>query len=138
MQLGNIIRFSTLGYTILMFRICKKSFFPMIFFIIKVWPTNEPNMDSHNNMHSFHVWALQSCFAYWDTWYWWLYFGRKTFCSTIFLIVEVHLWYVSNLDTHNNIYSFCYWHDNHCSPHWDTQYGCFGFARKAFFPPFSL
>ena len=32
----------------------------------------------------------------------------------------------------NNLYSFCDWELQLCSPHWDTQYWCFGLAKKAF------
>ena len=33
---------------------------------------------------------------------------KKTFFSTIFLIINVHPWNEMNLDTHNNFHSFCY------------------------------
>ena len=119
-----------------------------------------------------------------------LWFGKKSFFYTVFLIIKVHPWNEANLDACNNLHSFCYGHYNHvhliriheidvldlqenlffppfslllkfihgmrqtwiliiisifllwalqtCSPHWDTQYWCFGFARKASLPTIFL
>ena len=78
------------------------------------------------------VMALQSCSPHWDTQYWCFGFARKAFLSTIFLIIKVHPWNDSNLDSHNNLYSFSDSAQQSCSPRWNTRYWCFGFARKAF------
>ena len=51
--MGSTIIFSSLGYTILMLCICKKSFFFTIFLIIEVHRWNEMNLDSRYNLHSF-------------------------------------------------------------------------------------
>ena len=42
-----------------------------------------------------------------------LWIGKKAFLSTIFLVTKVHLWSDTNLDTYNNLHSFCYRHNNH-------------------------
>ena len=42
-----------------------------------------------------------------------LWIWRKSFLSTIFPIIKVLPWNETNLDTHNNLQSFSYWHDNH-------------------------
>ena len=75
--------------------------------------------------------ALQSCSAHRDTRFSYFGFARKAFLSTIFLVINVHPWNETNLDTQNNIHffvigtlimfstlAFIIW--------------CFGFARKAF------
>ena len=53
MLMGATIMFSTLGYTILMLWISKKSFRFHHFLIIKVYLWNKTNMDTHNILHSF-------------------------------------------------------------------------------------
>ena len=108
MRLGNIIRFSILGYTILMLYTCKKAFLSMIFLKIKVCPSNVSNLDSHNKLQSFYDWALQSCSLYYDTWYWCFGFARKAFHSTVFLVINVYPWNERNLDTHYNLHSIRY------------------------------
>ena len=70
-------------------------------------------MDTHNNLYSFH------CRHYNDV----IHVGmpgidaldlqEKPFFSTIFLLIKVHSRKKTNLDTNNNLYSFCYWHENH-------------------------
>ena len=95
-------------------------------------------MDTHNNLYSFCYWALQSISSYWYTRYWCFGFARKAFLSIIFLVIKIHLWNQTNMDTCNNCYSFCYWALQSCSSHWDTRYWCFGLAIKAFSPPFSV
>ena len=62
-----------------------------------------------------------------------LWLCKKSFFSTIFYKVKVHLSTKTNNDSRNNVYSFCDWALQSCSSHWNTQYWCFGFARKAFF-----
>ena len=59
------------------------------------------------------LWGLQSCSPHWDTSYWCFGFERKSFLSTIFLIINVHPWNETNLDAHNNQCSFHFWHYNH-------------------------
>ena len=61
----------------------------------------------------FFWWALQSCPPYWDTRYGGFGFARKAFLSTIFPIMKFHPWNEANLDTHNELQSFCYQHYNH-------------------------
>ena len=77
--------------------------------------------------------ARQSSSYHWDTRYWRFGFVANAFLSFIFLIIKVYSWNETNMDTHNNLYSFCYWALQSCSPHWDTRYWAFRFARKAFF-----
>ena len=59
------------------------------------------------------LWTRQLCSPHWDTWYWCSGFARKASLSTIFLIIKIHQSNETNLDTHNNLYSFCYGHYNH-------------------------
>ena len=60
-----------------------------------------------------------------------LWICKKSIISIVFLVITVHPWNESNLDTRNNLHSFCYGHYNHvlCI---STRYWYFGFARKAF------
>ena len=132
MWFGTTIIFSVLGYTILMLCICMKKLFSTAFFIIKVHLRKEINLDSHSNLHFFCDWVLQPRSPYWDTRYWCFVFARITFLSTIFLIIIVHLWNETNLDTYNNLYSFLYCALQSCSCHWDTQHWCFDLAKKSF------
>ena len=60
-----------------------------------------------------------------------LWFARKTFLFTIFLKIKVHPRIETNLDTRNNLHSFCYWQYNH-DPYIGYMILMFGFARKAF------
>ena len=55
-----------------------------------------------------------------------LWICEKTFLSTIFLTINVLPQNESNLDTRNNLQSFCYGHDNHVLHSW------IGFATKTF------
>ena len=81
----------SIGYTILMLlRICKKSFSFHHFLVIKVHMWNVWNLDSHNNLHFFCDWALQSCSSRWDTRYWCFGLAREAFLSIDFLIIKVH------------------------------------------------
>ena len=114
------------------FGLARKCFLSIIFLIIKVRSSNDSNLDSCNNLYSFCDWALQSCLPYYDTRYWVFGFLGKAFFSTISCIIKVHPWNELDLDSHNNLHSFCDWGLKSCSPHWDTRYWCFGFARKAF------
>ena len=133
MWLATTIMFSIFRCTILLLWICKKSFSFLHFSYNGSFPINESNLDSHNNPYSFYVWALQSCSPPWDTRYWCFRFVGKAFHSTIFLIIENHLLNVPNLDSYNNLHSFCDCILHSCSPLWDIRYWCFGFARKAFY-----
>ena len=95
------------------FRSTRKAFLSTILLVINVVPWNESNLDTHNNLHFFLLWALQSCSPYWDTWYWCFGVARKAFLFTVFLIINVHPRNKSNLDAHNNLHCFCYGHYNH-------------------------
>ena len=57
---------------------------------------------------------------------------KKNFFSTIFLIIKIHPWNELNLDTRNNIHSFCYGHYNRVYVIGIHDIEAFGFARKAF------
>ena len=107
--MGTTIMFSSLGCTILMVWICKKSFFCTIFHIINVLPWNESDLDTYNNLHSF-------CYGHYNHA---LLIGihdidlQEKLFSLIFHIIKVHPWNESNLDTRKNLYSFRYGHYNH-------------------------
>ena len=107
--MGTKIMFSSLDTRHCFFGFARKAFLSTIFLIIKLHPWNKSNLDSHNNLHSFCDWALQSCSPHWDTWNWCFPFARKAFHSTIFHIIKVHSWNVSNLDSRNNLHSLCNW-----------------------------
>ena len=89
-------------------------------------------MDTNNNLHSFCYWHYNYvlrignmilCFRV----------ARKGFLSTIFLVINVHQWNETDLDTCINVHFFLFWALQSCSPHWETWYLCFGFVRQAFF-----
>ena len=61
------------------FRFARKAFLSTIFPIINVHPWNQSNLDTHNNLHFFLLWVLQSCSVHWDTRYWCFGFVRKVF-----------------------------------------------------------
>ena len=107
------IMFSILGYTILKLWICKKSFsfhdFTYNYCSSVKWDKLGYSLWSV----FFSLLALQLCSPYWDTRYWSFRFARKAFFSTIFLIINVHPWMESNLDTHSSLHFFCYGHHNH-------------------------
>ena len=104
--MGTTIIFLVFGYTILMLWICKKTFFVHHFLYNYVLLWNKSNLDTRNNLHSFFLWALQSCFLYPNTQYWCFGFTRKAFLFTIFRIINVYLWNTTNLGTNNNLYFF--------------------------------
>ena len=67
-----------------------------------------------------------------------LWICKKSFLSTIFLVIKVHPWNEVNLHTHNNLHSFCYWLCNnvlHSKRH-DTN--ALDLQEELFFPPFSF
>ena len=115
-----------------------KSFVSINFLIINVHPWNKSNLDSYNNLHSFCDWAPQSSSPHWDTRCWCFDLAKESFLSIIFLIIKIHSWNETNMDTRNNLCSFFLHALQSCSPRWDIWYWCFGLARKAFFPTFSL
>ena len=86
----------------------------------------------------FFLLALQSCSPYWDTRYWCSRFATKAFLSTIFLIIKLHSWNDINLDTHNNLHSFCSCHYNHVLHIGINDLDAFDLQEKLFFPPFHL
>ena len=63
---------------------------------------------------------------------------KKAFHSTIFLIMKVHPWNERNLDTYNELHSFCYWHYNHVPHIRIHDIDALDSWEKLFFPPFSL
>ena len=110
--IGMAIVFPTLGYTILMLWICKKSFLSTVFLVINVLSWIRTNFDTHNNLLSFSQHGYNHV----------LYIGihdvdvldlQENLCLYHFLIIKVHLWNETNMDTHNNLHSFCSWHYNH-------------------------
>ena len=82
--------------------------------------------------------ALQSYSPYWDTWYWCFGFAKKVFLPIIFRIINVNLWNKVNLDTHNNIHSFCSWHYNHVLHIRILDIDASDLQEKLFFPSFYL
>ena len=58
-------------------------------------------------------------------------FARKAFLSTVFLIINVYSWNETNLNTRNNLYFFCYGHNNHVFLIGIHDIDTFGFAGKA-------
>ena len=87
----------------------RENFLSTIFCRIKVHPSNETNLYSHNNLHFFvighynHVPLIGihdiSVFG----------LARKTLLSIIFFIIKVCLSNEINLDSYNNLYFFCDW-----------------------------
>ena len=61
-----------------------------------------------------------------------LWICKKSFFFAIFIIINVHPWKETNLDSHNNLYFFLMGTQS-CSSHWDTRYWCFRFTRITFF-----
>ena len=84
------------------------------------------------------VMALQSCSPHCDPWSWCFGFARKAFLSTNFSIINDHPWNETNLDTRNNLYSFCYWHYYHVLHIGMHDLGGLDLQEKLFFPLFSL
>ena len=138
MQLHITIMFSTWNTWYWCFRFARKAFLFTIFLIIKVYLWNEANLDSHNNLHSFCDCVLQSCSPHWDIRYWGFGLSRKTFLSTVFLIVKVNLRNDTKLDTCNNLYSFYYWHYNHVHLIGIHDIDALVWGEKLFFSQFSL
>ena len=64
--------------------------------------------------------------------------ARKAFLSAIFLMIKVHLSNKTNLDTDNNLHSFCYGHYNHVLLIGIHNINALDLVEKLFFPPFSL
>ena len=104
--------FSTLGYTILMLWICKKSFFSTIFLVVKVIRDVRQTwiLIITSILFVIGTTILFSILGYVILMLW---ICKKSFLSTIFVIIKVHPWNEINLGTHNNLHSFCYWHGNH-------------------------
>ena len=67
-----------------------------------------------------------------------VWFARKAFLSLTFLINIVCPWNGTNLDTHNSLHSFCYWHYNHVLHIRMHNTDALDLQEKLFFPPFSL
>ena len=120
------------------FGFARKTFVYTIFPIINVHMQNETNLDTQNNIHSFrcghynHVLPIRIHDT--DA----LGLQEKLFFPPFFLIIIVHLWNETNLDTHYNLHSFRNGHYNH-----DLLIGIhdivtLDFKQKLFFPPFSI
>ena len=132
------IMFPILGYMIFMLWIYKKkAFLSTILLKINVHLWNETNLNSHNNLHSFcyghynHVLHIEIPDI--DA----LDLQGKLFFFLIFLIIKIHPWNKTNLDTHNIFHSFGYGHYNHVL-HFGIHYiDAFDLHEKLFFPPFS-
>ena len=115
-----------------------KAFLITIFFLINVHPWNETNLDTRSNLCSFcyvhHNHVLLIRIHDIEV----LDLLGKAFLCTISYRINVHPRNETNLDTHDNLHSFCYVHYNqvpligiHDIDAWDLQ-------EKLFFPPFSL
>ena len=78
-------------------------------------------MDSHNNLLSFHDWAIETHSPCDDKRFFWFGFKGKTSLSTNFRI-EVHLSVGINMDSRNNLLSFRYSAPETHSPYWDKWY----------------
>ena len=78
-------------------------------------------------------WALQKCSPHWC-----FGFARKASLSTIFLIIKIHLLNKTNLDAHNNLYSFCFRHYNHVLLIGIYNIDALDLQEKLCFQPFSL
>ena len=63
---------------------------------------------------------------------------RKAFLFTIVLIIKVYSWNEINMDTHNNLHSFCYWNYNHVLLIGVHDIDTMDLQEKLFVPPFSL
>ena len=83
----------------------EKIFFSTLSHVIKVYPSNETNLDSGKNLNSFCDWAAQSCSPHWT--------GKKRFSFDIFHRIKVHPSHEANLDSRNNLHFFMIWHYNH-------------------------
>ena len=134
--IGTTILFSTLGYTILMLWVCKKSFFSINFLIIEVHPWNETNLDTSNNLYSCSYWhynhVLHIRIHGIDA----LDLQDKLFFP--FRVINVDLWNETNLDTCNNLHSFCYWHYNHVLLIGIHDIDSLDLREKLFFESFSI
>ena len=67
-----------------------------------------------------------------------LWICKKSFLSTIFLVINVHPWYETNLDTPNNLHSICYGHYNHIPLIGIHDIDVLDLQEKLSFPSFSL
>ena len=114
-----------------------KALLSIIVWIIKVHLWNGTNLASLNNLHSF-------CYGHCNHV---LINGihdidaldlQEMLFSTIFLKIKVHSWNETNLDSRNNLYSFCYWHCNHVPHIWLRGLDALDLQEKLYFPPFSL
>ena len=109
---GKVIVFSKLGYTILMLLICKKRFLSTIFRIIRFIQEMGQTwiLIVITVLFVIGTTIVFSILGYMILMAW---ICKKSFLSTIFPIIKVHPWNETNLDTHHNLHSFCYWHCNH-------------------------
>ena len=63
---------------------------------------------------------------------------KKPFFSTIFHIINVHLWNKTSLDTHYNIHYFCYRHYNNVLHVGIHDIDALDLQEKLSFPPFYI
>ena len=89
--IGTAIMFSTLGYTILLFWVCKKNFSSHRFPHNQSSSWKKKNLDTRNNLYSFVIGTTIKFFTL-GYMIMMLWFGKKSFSFTIFLITKVHLW----------------------------------------------
>ena len=91
----------------------RKAFLSPIILVINVYLWKKTNLDARNNLYSFCSGHYNHVLLIGDTRYLFFGFARKAFLSTIFIVINAHLRNKTNLDTQNNLCSFCYWHYNH-------------------------
>ena len=80
----------------------------------------------------------QSCSPHWDTRSWCFVFACKAFLSTIFLVINAHMWNRTNFNTSNNLHSYCYGHNNHVLHIRIHDIEALDLQEKLFFPLVSL
>ena len=138
--IGTAIVFSTLWYMVLMLWICKKGFSSLHFpynqsSSVKWWI--EANFDTRNNLRCFSYghWNYVLLIGIDDTELW---ICNRSFPFHIFLIRKIHPCNEINLDTHNNLRYFCYWHYNYVRHIGIHIIDALDLQEKLFFPPFSL
>ena len=134
--IGATIMFSSLDCT-RCFGFAREAFHSTIFLIIKAHPSNDANLNTHNNLHSFFMGTTIrfSTVGYTILMIW---ICKKSFFSTIFFRIKVYPSNETNLGTYNNLYSFCYWHYKHVLYIEIQDIDALDLQEKLFFLPFSL
>ena len=114
----------------------EKLFLSPVFLRIKVHLLNRTNLDSRNNLYFFVIGHFT--FSSLGTRYWCFSLARKAFLSTIFLIIKVYPSNKINLDSRNNLHSFCYWHSRYVHLIRIHDIDALIWQEKLLFPPFYL